>query len=81
MLFWWEEEELMRWRLLDEEAVEIEKIVEGEEREERLAVVQARKRVMPSLRREDGTLKEGEGSRCGMLVSEGAVPVGQRANG
>ena len=39
----------MRWRLLDEEAAEIEKMVEGEEREERLAVLQARKRVVPSL--------------------------------
>lgn len=72
MLFWWEEE-LTRWRLLDEAAREIEGAIgEGlEERaglEERLAVVHAKRRVLPSLRRSDGTLK-----------SEGGEPPGYRA--
>ena len=76
MLFWWEEE-LTRWRLLDEEVREIEGVIdEGEGRgleeraglEERLAVVQAKKRVLPSLRRRDGTVK-----------SEGGEPPEYRA--
>lgn len=57
MLFWWEEE-LTRWRLLDEEAAEI--AASGEDLQKRLAVVQAKKRVLPSMRREDGTVM-GEG--------------------
>jgi hypothetical protein len=76
MLFWWEEE-MMRWRLLDEEIREIEGVItEGEETgleeraglEERLAVVQAKKRVLPSLRRSDG-----------MVKSEGGEPPEYRA--
>jgi hypothetical protein len=50
MLFWWEEE-LTRWRLLDEEIVE----VQGDG--ERVAVLQAKKRVLPSMRGADGRVK------------------------
>lgn len=60
MLFFWEEE-LTRWKLLDEEAFEIKEAINGEEDAaglvERLAVVEAKKKVLPSLRREDGTVK------------------------
>jgi hypothetical protein len=49
MLFWWEEE-LTRWRLLDEDIAE----VQGDG--ERVAVLQAKKRVLPSMRRADGKI-------------------------
>jgi adenylate kinase family enzyme len=69
MLFWWEEE-LTRWRLLDEEEAEIVKAIsardngaqDGEaELQERLRVIEAKQRVVPSLRRADGSLKTVEG--------------------
>lgn len=65
MLFWWEEE-LTRWRLLDEEQAEIEGVMsaasEGSqhdevELQERMRVIEAKRRVLPSLRRSDGSLK------------------------
>ena len=65
MLFWWEEE-LTRWRLLDEEEAEIVRSIgardngaqDGEaELQERLQVIEAKRRVVPSLRRADGSLK------------------------
>jgi hypothetical protein len=65
MLFWWEEE-LTRWRLLDEEQAEIEGLMsaasEGSqhdeaELQERMRVIEAKRRVLPSLRRSDGSLK------------------------
>jgi hypothetical protein len=69
MLFWWEEE-LTRWRLLDEEEAEIVKAIsardngaqDGEaELQERLRVIEAKRGVVPSLRRADGSLKTVEG--------------------
>jgi hypothetical protein len=69
MLFWWEEE-LTQWRLLDEEEAEIVKAIsicdngaqDGEaELQERLWVIEAKRRVVPSLRRADGSLKIMEG--------------------
>jgi hypothetical protein len=65
MLFFWEEE-AMRWRLLDEEQVEIEGAISARgggsqedeaELQERLRVIEAKRRVLPSLRRSDGSLK------------------------
>lgn len=65
MLFWWEEE-LTRWRLLDEEEAEIVRSINGAqdgkaELQERLRVIEAKRRVVPSLRRADGSLKAAEG--------------------
>jgi hypothetical protein len=69
MLFWWEEE-LTQWRLLDEEEAEIVKAIsicdngaqDGEaELQERLWVIEAKRRVVLSLRRADGSLKIMEG--------------------
>jgi len=65
MLFFWEEE-LMRWRLLDQEAAEIEQAINTTENvdlhtsemQDRLTAVKAMKRVVPSGRKQDGTLKE-----------------------
>lgn len=68
MLFWWEEE-LTRWRLLDEEQAEIEGALTSHdggsqndeaELQERLRVIEAKRRILPSLRRSDGTLKTTE---------------------
>ena len=68
MLFWWEEE-LTRWRLLDEEEAEIVRSIstrdngaqDGEaELQERLRVIEAKRRVVPSSRRADGSLKAAE---------------------
>jgi len=65
MLFWWEEE-LTRWRLLDEEEAEIVRSIsardngtqDGEaELQERLRVIEAKRKVVPSLRRADGKPK------------------------
>jgi hypothetical protein len=65
MLFWWEEE-VTRWRLLDEEQEEIESAIlargggsqdDEAELQERLRVIEAKRRVLPSLRRSDGSLK------------------------
>jgi hypothetical protein len=67
MLFFWEEE-VMRWRLLDEEQVEIEGAISARgggggsdadeaELQERLRVIEAKRRVLPSLRKSDGSLK------------------------
>jgi hypothetical protein len=65
MLFWWEEE-VTRWRLLDEEQEEIESAILARgggsqdneaELQERLRVIEAKRRVLPSLRRSDGSLK------------------------
>lgn len=60
MLFFWEEE-LTRWRLLDEEAADIKGAitagVNDSGLEEKLAVVEAKKKVVPSMRKEDGTVK------------------------
>ena len=69
LLFWWEEE-LTRWRLLDEEGVEIEGAISARgkgspedeaELQERLRVIEAKRRVIPSQRRPDGSLKAVEG--------------------
>ncbi|KAI9766298.1 MAG: hypothetical protein M1839_004929 [Geoglossum umbratile] len=61
MLFFWEEE-LMRWRLLEEEEVDIkEAIVHEGEREDlivALRVIQAKKRMEPSVRGQSHTLPE-----------------------
>jgi hypothetical protein len=68
LLFWWEEE-LTRWRLLDEEQAEIEGVTsaagEGSlqdeaELQERMQVIEAKRRVLPSLRKSDGSLKATE---------------------
>jgi hypothetical protein len=65
MLFFWEEE-LTRWRLLDEEEVDVEGALTARsdspqnseaELQERLRVIEAKRRVVPSLRRADGSLK------------------------
>ncbi|KAI9881444.1 MAG: hypothetical protein M1830_000006 [Pleopsidium flavum] len=60
LLFFWEEE-LVRWRLLDEEEVEIRKAMEynGEDHEElrvALKTVEAKRRMVPSLRGVDPSM-------------------------
>ena len=65
MLFFWEEE-LMRWRLLDEEigklqaALTVEGLGSAEKSwiEERLKIAVAERRVVPSQRYPDGSLKD-----------------------
>jgi hypothetical protein len=65
MLFFWEEE-LTRWRLLDEEEVEVERAISARgkgspedeaELQERLREIEAKRRVRPSQRWPDGSLK------------------------
>ncbi|KAI9764316.1 MAG: hypothetical protein M1840_008534 [Geoglossum simile] len=59
MLFWWEEE-LVRWRLLGEEAAEITQAValggEGEDLTIALQVVEAKRTMLPSIRKQDPKL-------------------------
>ena len=64
MMFFWEEE-LMRWRLLDEEEDEVKSALtaDGMDDDTRAAlrdalrVIEAKKRIAPSQRMQDGTLK------------------------
>jgi len=76
LLFFWEEE-LVRWRLLDEEEGEIRKAMEynGEEHEElrvALKTVETKRRMMPSLRGVDPNkaVLPGYGERGTMMVAE-----------
>ncbi|KAH0563139.1 hypothetical protein GP486_002294 [Trichoglossum hirsutum] len=59
LLFWWEEE-LVRWRLLEEEEAEIRHLLTQEgEREDlmvALKVVEAKKKMLPSVRAQDSSL-------------------------
>ena len=69
MLFFWEEE-LTRWRLLDQEEAEVQEAISARSKGsgesdtellERLQVIEAKRRVVPSQRLPDGALKVAEG--------------------